>query len=206
MEMVSWLEGENFSDRPRCVCPSLAEFARCVNDKFDQENRDRLIPYLPKFIGTINSDKSGITSWNSECKNDYHLYWHLINDVLPTLDFYGFEFFKHISNLKRLESHARFLMNKILDENIIVPQENIALLEKIYDFNVTTEYLYYNRIPSIVNCLFLISGMQNNNCKLIFDTIDKLLEEGSSPTVFSKPVEPTIKEMMKNENLIHEIA
>lgn len=53
MEMVAFLAGESHSDRPRCTCPVIAAFTRGVNDRMNDETRNRiLIPLLWDLIGT----------------------------------------------------------------------------------------------------------------------------------------------------------
>lgn len=52
MEMVSFLNGEKWSDSPECTCPVLAAFCRRVNDRFGQEQRDELQTLVPVLIDT----------------------------------------------------------------------------------------------------------------------------------------------------------
>ena len=52
MEVVSYLAGEPWSDRPKCASPVISAFMRSWNDALDDEGRQRLKPYLPKLIGT----------------------------------------------------------------------------------------------------------------------------------------------------------
>jgi hypothetical protein len=52
MEAVSWLTGEQWSDRPLCVSPSLAAGARAFNDYMPHELRQRLVPLIPYLINT----------------------------------------------------------------------------------------------------------------------------------------------------------
>ncbi len=53
MEAVAWLEGLAHSDRPDCTCPVIAEFVRGINDTMPAEERQRLIPFLPRLAGTV---------------------------------------------------------------------------------------------------------------------------------------------------------
>lgn len=56
MEYVSLLAGEQFSDRPRCTHPLLAQIARLVNDTSPDRVRHELAPLAPGLIGTASSD------------------------------------------------------------------------------------------------------------------------------------------------------
>jgi hypothetical protein len=44
--------GENFSDRPDCVCPVIGSFLRCWNDGVGYADRQRLQPYASLVVGT----------------------------------------------------------------------------------------------------------------------------------------------------------
>ena len=52
MEAVAWLAGERHSDSPECVCPVIAAAMRALNDGMDDADRQRLVPYLKRVIGT----------------------------------------------------------------------------------------------------------------------------------------------------------
>jgi hypothetical protein len=52
MELSSMLAGEQFTDRPDCVCPVLAEFLRTYNDEVDERRRRDLYDYASKAVGT----------------------------------------------------------------------------------------------------------------------------------------------------------
>jgi hypothetical protein len=54
MEAVSYVAGEDFTDRPECVSPVLAEFGRTLNDGLPYDARQRLTSLIPKLIGTVN--------------------------------------------------------------------------------------------------------------------------------------------------------
>jgi len=56
MEMVSWISGEPWSDRPECACPVLASFMRSWNDALpDAERTTLLLPFVPRLVGTRGS-------------------------------------------------------------------------------------------------------------------------------------------------------
>jgi hypothetical protein len=52
MEAVAWLAGEAHSDAPACVCPVIAAAMRAINDRLDDADRQQLVPYLQRVIGT----------------------------------------------------------------------------------------------------------------------------------------------------------
>lgn len=54
MEYVSILAGEPFSDKPACTDHRLASVAWMVNDGLADEDRHRLLPFIPRLIGTAN--------------------------------------------------------------------------------------------------------------------------------------------------------
>lgn len=57
MELVSWIAGEPFSDHPNCVSFVIGAFVRRFNDRLNDEDRQKLKPYLPRIIGTAASPK-----------------------------------------------------------------------------------------------------------------------------------------------------
>jgi hypothetical protein len=52
VELASVLAGEKFSDHPRCVCDVIAGFLRSWNDRAGHFNRQRLVPYASRVIGS----------------------------------------------------------------------------------------------------------------------------------------------------------
>ncbi len=54
LEAAAWLAGETHSDKPECVCPTIASFGRNWNDSLrtDEERTRLLAPLLPHMIGT----------------------------------------------------------------------------------------------------------------------------------------------------------
>ncbi|MGH3099299.1 MAG: hypothetical protein ACRDMV_25240 [Streptosporangiales bacterium] len=56
MEYASLLAGEDWSDHPPCIHPVLAEMARTVNDRLDDDQRQNLLPLVPRLIGTAGGD------------------------------------------------------------------------------------------------------------------------------------------------------
>ena len=58
MEAVAFLAGEKHSDAPQCACPVITRFVQCINDRWDDVERQRLVPLLPTLIGTRNENKA----------------------------------------------------------------------------------------------------------------------------------------------------
>jgi hypothetical protein len=57
MEWVSYLAGERHSDQPVCVSPVLRRYCIALNDRLDDEQRQKLRPYLARTIGTAGDGK-----------------------------------------------------------------------------------------------------------------------------------------------------
>jgi hypothetical protein len=56
MEMVAFMNGEAWSDRPDCACPVIAGYCRAINDLMPQEWRDKLQKFVPRLIGTVSDE------------------------------------------------------------------------------------------------------------------------------------------------------
>ena len=52
MEAVAFVNGDPWTDHPECACPVLSAYGRAWNDAMPDEQRQRLIPYIPLLIGT----------------------------------------------------------------------------------------------------------------------------------------------------------
>lgn len=59
LEATAYLAGEPHSDHPKCVATSLTRFGTELNDSLDDEERQQLIPLIPRLIGTATD---GISS------------------------------------------------------------------------------------------------------------------------------------------------
>ena len=55
VELASMIAREEFSDRPACVCPVIASFLRGWNDRAAYADRQRLVPYAHRIVGTRES-------------------------------------------------------------------------------------------------------------------------------------------------------
>ena len=52
VELASLIAHEEFSDRPRCVCPVIGAFLRGLNDRAPYAERQRLGPYAERIVGS----------------------------------------------------------------------------------------------------------------------------------------------------------
>jgi hypothetical protein len=52
VELASLIAKEEFSDRPRCVCPVIGAFLRGWNDRAPHAERQRLSPYAARIVGS----------------------------------------------------------------------------------------------------------------------------------------------------------
>ena len=58
MEAVAWWADSEHTDHPTCTSPVLAAFAIAFNDGADDETRQRLIPFIPRLIGTADDPQA----------------------------------------------------------------------------------------------------------------------------------------------------
>jgi hypothetical protein len=56
MEYASFLAGQRWSDHPACTHPTLAAFARLVNDLTSDSARSRLAPHIPSVVDLAGDD------------------------------------------------------------------------------------------------------------------------------------------------------
>jgi len=56
MEAVAWMEGEKHSDAPQCACPVIGAFARRINDSLPDAWRQKLVPFIPRLVGTRSKE------------------------------------------------------------------------------------------------------------------------------------------------------
>ena len=52
MELAADLADEGHTDRPRCVDPVIGAFLRAFNDRMGHKDRQRLLPYAARAVGT----------------------------------------------------------------------------------------------------------------------------------------------------------
>ena len=56
LEAVAWFAGRPHTDHPPCVSGVLGSFGRAFNDAIPDDARQRLIPYIPRLVGTATDD------------------------------------------------------------------------------------------------------------------------------------------------------
>lgn len=56
MEVVAYLDGSPHSDRPRRTSEAITEFVRHLNDHLPDDLRPRLLPFLPRLVGTVSEE------------------------------------------------------------------------------------------------------------------------------------------------------
>lgn len=52
MEAVAWLAGEPRTSHPAAASPVIASFCRLINDVVGDQERQRLVAYVPRLVGT----------------------------------------------------------------------------------------------------------------------------------------------------------
>ena len=75
MEAVAFLAREPHSDRPQCACPVIAAYVRLVNDSMSDDQRQRLVPYLPRIIGSRSPEH--------ELERMQIIVWHVLRVIVP---------------------------------------------------------------------------------------------------------------------------
>ncbi|KIA72706.1 hypothetical protein ANMWB30_24740 [Arthrobacter sp. MWB30] len=63
MEAVAWLAGEGHTDAPECASRVLRTFTISLNDTWGDADRQRLVPFLPRMVGTANDGKDEARSY-----------------------------------------------------------------------------------------------------------------------------------------------
>lgn len=56
MEVVAFLAGGPHTDHPRCACPIVSGYVLHINDNMPDDQRQRLLPYLPRLVDSVSED------------------------------------------------------------------------------------------------------------------------------------------------------
>jgi len=76
MELTAWLAGESHSDHPRCASEILAAYVRRLNDNMPDDERQRLVPFAARLIGTAGNEAQ-------EVERAVSLAWHAVRVLAP---------------------------------------------------------------------------------------------------------------------------
>jgi hypothetical protein len=63
MEVVSYLAGLGFTDAPECASKVLRTYTINLNDTWQQTDRQRLVPFLPRMVGTAGDGQDEARSY-----------------------------------------------------------------------------------------------------------------------------------------------
>jgi hypothetical protein len=109
MEWVSYIAGEPHSDTPACVSPVLRGFGISLNDNWDDEQRQKLRPYLARCIGTAGDGRDVERGWLAM---DWliRVFTPRFLDLVPELD----------EQAARLRALAPVMASVALDDAMIV--------------------------------------------------------------------------------------
>ncbi len=62
-ETVAWLAGEPHSEKPGCVSPVIRAFTMSLNDQWDDGQRQKLLPFVDRVVGTAGDGKDEARSY-----------------------------------------------------------------------------------------------------------------------------------------------
>ena len=57
MQVIDWINREEWTDNPPCVHPVIRHIAIAVNDSADDEGRQKLLDLAPRMMGTNRDDR-----------------------------------------------------------------------------------------------------------------------------------------------------
>ncbi len=63
MEVVAWLAELGHTDAPSCSSGVLRTYTISLNDRWNNEQRQKLAPYLPRMVGTAGDDQDEARSY-----------------------------------------------------------------------------------------------------------------------------------------------
>src|SRR6516225_1672504 len=63
LEWVAYIADEGHTDAPECASPVLRRFTISLNDNWSQEQRQKLIPFLPRMVGTAGDGQDKARSY-----------------------------------------------------------------------------------------------------------------------------------------------
>lgn len=84
-EVVAWLAGEGHTDAPSCASRVLRNYTIHLNDRWSDEQRQRLKPYLPRMVGTGDDGKDAARQRIALAHlNEWAAEWVDLADIDPT--------------------------------------------------------------------------------------------------------------------------
>ena len=117
MEWVAYLAGEPHTDQPVCVSPVLRSFGISLNDSWDDEQRQKLRPYLARCIGTAGDGRDQERGWLA-------MDW-LIREFTPAfLELVPAKYGDAATYADRLRACSPVLSVHALDEAMVVLKES----------------------------------------------------------------------------------
>ena len=63
MEAAAYISGESWTDHPKCVSPVLTSYGVALNDSWDDDQRQKLIPFIPRLLGTAGDGQDKARSY-----------------------------------------------------------------------------------------------------------------------------------------------
>jgi hypothetical protein len=63
MEAAAYIAGESWTDHPKCVSPVLTSYGVALNDSWDDDQRQKLIPFIPRLLGTVGDGQDKARSY-----------------------------------------------------------------------------------------------------------------------------------------------
>jgi len=97
LEATAYLAGEPRSDHPACVSPVLGAFGRGLNDAWDDVQRQKLVRFIPRLLGTADDGQD-------EARSYLALDWLLRTHTPAWLDLAG-----HMAEAAALREHRRIV-------------------------------------------------------------------------------------------------
>ena len=63
MEAAAYIAGESWTDHPVCVSTVLTAYGITLNDSWDDDQRQKLIPFIPRLLGTAGDGQDKARSY-----------------------------------------------------------------------------------------------------------------------------------------------
>lgn len=138
MEFAAYLAGERHSDSPRCVDPVLRGLLIGINDGVNDEQRQRLRPYIARALGTatdgVRYRRGMIKGWMVERVG--HEFFAHFPGIAPERLVGKYVQYGYIGGVPETEStrmtEALQLLERLLPlESVEVPEDEIAPVEDL---------------------------------------------------------------------------